>query len=89
MKKDYLIDFNNVNNRETLHEYLKENLELPEYYGKNLDALSDCLTQMSETTITFRNLSSLKCLGEYEYSLLEVLEDSAKENPELTLLFFK
>lgn len=89
MKKDYLIDFSNVNNRETLHEYLKENLELPEYYGKNLDALSDCLTQMSETTITFRNLSSLKCLGEYGYSLLEVLEDSAKENPKLTLLFFK
>ena len=26
------------------HEYLMEALDLPEYYGKNLDALYDCLT---------------------------------------------
>lgn len=27
-----------------LHQTLKEQLELPDYYGENLDALWDCLT---------------------------------------------
>ena len=27
-----------------LHKELKEQLELPDYYGENLDALWDCLT---------------------------------------------
>ncbi|EWH20106.1 barstar family protein [Bacillus haynesii] len=27
-----------------LHKALKEQLELPDYYGENLDALWDCLT---------------------------------------------
>lgn len=79
----------NTNYREKLHNLLKESLKLPEYYGKNLDALHDCLTEMGECTITFRNLSSLSPLGEYGASLLKVLEDSAHENKELTLIFYK
>ena len=27
------------------HDYLAEALNLPDYYGKNLDALYDCLTK--------------------------------------------
>ncbi|WP_063563234.1 barstar family protein [Paenibacillus sp. O199] len=31
-----------------LHELLKQKLELPDFYGANLDALWDCLTGMIE-----------------------------------------
>ncbi|KOY13577.1 barstar family protein [Paenibacillus xylanivorans] len=31
-----------------LHELLKQKLELPDFYGTNLDALWDCLTGMIE-----------------------------------------
>ena len=32
------------------HDYLKKALNFPEYYGKNLDALYDCLTEISVET---------------------------------------
>lgn len=34
--------------REQLHAYLKEKLGLPGYYGANLDALYDVLTDINE-----------------------------------------
>ena len=32
------------------HEYMKKSLNFPEYYGKNLDALFDCLSEIGEKT---------------------------------------
>ena len=34
-----------------LHKYLRAELELPDYYGENLDALYDCLTEVCEPVI--------------------------------------
>ena len=34
--------------RERAHAHLKSELQLPDYYGKNLDALYDCLTSEAE-----------------------------------------
>ena len=36
----------NFKTRETAHTYLKEILHLPDYYGRNLDALYDCLCEI-------------------------------------------
>ena len=38
--------------KESSHEYLKEMLDFPEYYGANLDALYDCLTDLEDVEIT-------------------------------------
>lgn len=40
-----ILDLTVPNSREKLHSYLKEKLDLPFYYGNNLDALYDCLTR--------------------------------------------
>lgn len=37
-----------LSDKDTAHAYLKEMLSFPEHYGKNLDALYDCLTDLSE-----------------------------------------
>ena len=41
---NYKVHFSKINSFADLHGTLKESLELPYYYGENLDALSDILT---------------------------------------------
>lgn len=44
------LNFNIPHTRTQLHEYLKDKLDFPDYYGRNLDALYDCLTEICEPT---------------------------------------
>lgn len=42
------------------HDYLIKKLDLPDYYGRNLDALYDCLTDIGiETEIEMINSSHI------------------------------
>ena len=69
---EYTIDALKVNERKEAHEYLKEVFSFPEYYGKNLDALFDCLGEMRIDRITIINSEK----GEnYFYSVLDVIND--------------
>ena len=43
-----ILDGNNITNRETLHDTLATSLQLPDWYGRNLDALYDCLLDIRE-----------------------------------------
>ncbi|WP_459537679.1 barstar family protein [Methanobrevibacter sp.] len=55
------------------HDYLKEALNLPDYYGKNLDALYDCLTEI-ECEIELVNAD------EVESDIIETFTDASREN---------
>ena len=69
---EYTIDALKVNEREEAHKYLAVVFSFPEYYGKNLDALFDCLGEMRIDRI--RIINSEK--GEnYFYSVLDVIND--------------
>ena len=37
-------------NQETLHEYIARKLDFPDYYGANLSALADCLSEICNPT---------------------------------------
>ena len=52
--KKIILDGNYLCNREVAHTYLQEKLELPDYYGKNLDALYDCLTELRDIHIEIK-----------------------------------
>ena len=57
------------------HDYLKEALNFPDYYGKNLDALYDCLTEIGvETKIKLINADFIN------QDLLETFIDASGEN---------
>ena len=59
--KTIILDFLKMKTRWELHEYLKEVFDLPDYYGRNMDALLDCLycCYDSNTTIRLRNLNKI------------------------------
>lgn len=71
--------------RETAHRYLAGQLAFPDYYGKNLDALFDLLSERSAPTrLVIRDRRALEnTLGPYGAALLRTLEDAAAENPAL------
>lgn len=50
--KQITLDGNLLADAAKVHDYLKEILEFPEYYGSNLDALYDCLTDLEDIEIT-------------------------------------
>ena len=45
-----IIDGNIISHRLQLHDFLASELNFPETYGKNLDALYDCLTDIHDET---------------------------------------
>lgn len=67
---------------ESFHTQVKSILELPEYYGANLDALWDCLTGWIETPITlvWEDFEISKTnLGDFADKALSVFKDAEKE----------
>lgn len=87
--KTVIIDGISVCDRECLHSIFVKELDLPEYYGKNLDALHDCLSDLhSDVCITIRNLADLEQnIGKYADSLVRMLLDSKRGNDHITLMF--
>lgn len=69
------------------HCYLQRKCKFPDYYGKNLDALHDCLTEIGQDTriILLNSEAAKQNLGEYADGLFSVLEDSFAENRHLTI----
>ena len=79
------IDLSQVTTKEELHALLKDSLSFPDYYGGNLDALHDCLTDIAEPTeVTFIAYKAAKKALEADfYAFRNVVEDSAAENENL------
>ncbi len=81
------LDATNATSRGELHDVFAQALSLPDWYGRNLDALHDCLTERSEDVrITVAEDELIGTLGErYVRNLLRLLRDSADENPHILL----
>ena len=49
----YIIDFRKINSLDEAHEEIKNALGFPDYYGKNLDALNDCLAEIDRDHLVY------------------------------------
>lgn len=69
-----ILDGANMTDRAALHAELKKKLNLPEYYGGNLDALNDCLGERRERElIVIGNAGDfLENCGDYALGVLQV-----------------
>lgn len=79
------LDAAGLRDKAQAHNYLMEALALPGYYGKNLDALYDCLTELGETEIRFVNLGAAG--DSYFAKVLSVFREAQEDNPRLHLCY--
>jgi len=72
---------------QTTHEILKKVFEFPDYYGKNLDAFWDCITDCTSDWVNGENVKiiwkdfseSYKNLGKESDILLELFQEASKK----------
>lgn len=80
--KQITLDGNLLADAAKVHDYLKEMLEFPEYYGKNLDALHDCLTDLEDMEITITTPNED---GAIFQKILRVFKAADRENDHLRI----
>ncbi len=72
-----IIDGRRMTSVASTHEYLARTLRLPAYYGRNLDALHDCLTDLPRSVwiILINGDMMDEALGAYAGKLRRVFTD--------------
>ena len=84
-----MIECGAVKTREDLHAAIAKELNFPAWYGGNLDALHDLLTEISsDTRLILADWPAAEAaLGNYGPRVEKVLAVCALENPHLTIEF--
>ena len=79
--RELLVAFENFEDARSLHEYLRENLEFPDHYGCNRDALYDELTSLPEETVLY----VIPGGTDFEAGFMKVFRDAEKAEEKLTV----
>ena len=76
-----ILDGNKMTTRDKTYEYINKTMRFPDYAGKNLDALHDCLSELSgDMIIIMHNCEVLqKNLDKYAEKILTVFRNTAQE----------
>lgn len=85
--KEIIIDGRAIFTSPDLHEALASALSFPAHYGKNLDALYDCLSEISEDThLILRDWHHIEFhLKDYSGKAVYVFHYAMEENPHLAV----
>ena len=83
-----ILDCRRLTGREEAHAYLARTLRLPPYYGRNLDALADCLGMFGEDIyIVLQHAAALRqSEDDYGSRILEVFREMAAIPAAFTLI---
>ena len=77
--KSVILDAKKMLEKEKMHEYFANKFDLPEYYGRNLDALFDCLCEINEPMLIKLKNENFLDSGTKE-SLTRLFRDICNEN---------
>ncbi|MBE7070514.1 MAG: hypothetical protein E7386_08440 [Ruminococcaceae bacterium] len=88
---EFVIDLKDVYTPDELHERIAQIIPVPEYYGANLDALYDVLTEQSEGWIIIFSSASVPetTMGKYMRNLRRMCAAAAEENEGLLSVTFE
>ena len=89
MKMKYVfLDGEKIDSNAELHRTFHEALGFPDYYGNNLDALNDCITDVNApVTVIAVNTELLKeHTGRRWSSFLRLMNDLMKKDPDFRFL---
>lgn len=77
------LDGEMIQDKTQLHRWLASELGFPSWYGANLDALYDCLTDIRDETrfVILHSERLAATLGPYMDGLVEALRRAERENP--------
>jgi ribonuclease inhibitor len=95
-----ILDLTRPKSVDELHQYLAEKLDFPEYYGANLDALYDALTDICHDTCIGIHVPDHQHDSEYtpcdpsefdDYRdiVCQVFTDAEQDNPHLAVLILR
>ena len=66
------------------HEYLKELFDFPDYYGCNLDALYDCLSELDDTEVIVTDMDEI---DDFSFDILSVFNEVAEDYGNIILSY--
>ena len=76
-----ILDGRSMTDRDTAHAYLAKTLHFPDWYGGNLDAMADCLSELdAHSHLILTNVEDMRLkLGEYGERMLTVFRELSAE----------
>lgn len=85
----FTVDLSGVSDRKGLHDRIQEALPLPKYYGRNLDALYDALTEFGNGwDVRFTGCGLIReSLPAYMDALARLCRQAREEMENLTVTF--
>lgn len=84
--KECVIHGDRIAGWDALYDQLSKDLDLPQWFGRNLDALYDCLTDQADSQIIIYRWQALSdTLGKKAEALRQVLTDAGLESSRLTV----
>ena len=84
--KECVIHGDAISGWSALYDQICKDLMLPEWFGRNLDALYDCLTDLEDAKITVYRFGALEeTLGAKAEALKAALTDAGIDNRSLTV----
>lgn len=78
---EYILDGKKMTSRRSAHEEIASAMHFPEYYGHNLDALYDMLSQTRGQAKLINVGAALANLEGYGCNLLKTFYDAMQDNP--------
>ena len=83
--EEKIIDCTKIHTKEDLHRIFQETLSFPTWYGNNLDALHDCLTEISGKVRLLDWETAENRLGSYGKKAKKAIAAAALHNTKLDL----